>query len=64
MMSLFSFYTGFKSYKIFLAFYEFLGLAVYKLNYWGSKTTQVRKRPPKLQPMDQLLMTLMKLRLN
>ena len=62
--NLFSFYTGFKSYNIFLAFFEFLGPAVYKLNYWGSKTTQVRKNSTKLQPMDQLLMTLMKLRLN
>ena len=41
--NLFSFHTGFKSYNIFLAFFEFLGPAVYKLNYWGSKTTQVRK---------------------
>ena len=62
--NLFSFYTGFKSYNLFLAFFEFLGPAVYKLNYWGSKTTQVRKNSTKLQPMDQLLMTLMKLRLN
>ena len=33
---LFSFYTGFKSYVVFLAF--FLGPAVNKLNYWGSST--------------------------
>ncbi|KAL5499645.1 hypothetical protein EMCRGX_G011098 [Ephydatia muelleri] len=45
--NLFSFYTGFKSYNIFLAFFEFLGPAVYKLHYWGSKTTQVRKKPTK-----------------
>ena len=55
---LFSFYTGFKSYQIFLAFYEFL-------NYWGSKiTTHQRKKTTKLKPIDQHLMTLMKLRLN
>ena len=53
--NLFSFYTGFKSYNIFLAFFEFLGPAVYKLNYWGSKTTQVRKNSTKLQPMDRYL---------
>ena len=61
---LFSFYTGFKSYQIFLAFYEFLGPAVNMLNYWGSKkTTHQRKKATKLKPIDQLLMTLMKLRL-
>ena len=59
---LFSFYTGFKSYQIFLAFYEFLGSAVYMLNYWGSKkTAHQRKKTTKLKPIDQLLMTLMKL---
>ena len=58
--NLFSFYTGFKSYNIFLAFFEFLGPAVYKLNYWGSKTTQVRKTSAN----GPLLMTLMKLRLK
>ena len=31
------FYTGFKSYMIFNAFFEFLGPAVDKLNYWGCK---------------------------
>ena len=59
------FYTGFNSYKVFLAFYEFLGPAVEKLNYWGSKQNpRKRNRSTKLRPMDQLLMTLMKLRLN
>ena len=31
------FYTGFVSYALFLAFFEFLGPAVDHLNYWGSK---------------------------
>lgn len=31
------FYTGFVSFSIFLAFFEFLGPVVEKLNYWGSK---------------------------
>jgi len=31
------FYTGFITYHIFLAFFNFLGPVVHKLNYWGSK---------------------------
>ena len=31
------FYTGFITYQIFLAFFNFLGPVVHKLNYWGSK---------------------------
>ena len=51
--------------KFFLAFYEVLGPAVNMLNYWGSKkTTHQRKKTTKLKPIDQLLMSLMKLRLN
>ena len=62
---LFSFYTGFKSYVVFLAFFQFLGPAVNKLNYWGSSTKpRQRQCRTKLSPMDQLVMTLMKLRLN
>ena len=30
-------YTGFSSYVILLAFFEFLGPSVHRLNYWGSK---------------------------
>ena len=33
-----SFYTGFHSYMVFMAFFQFLGPAVNKLNYWGMKT--------------------------
>ena len=36
------FYTGFVSYTIFIAFFEFLGPVVNHLNYWGSKES-VRK---------------------
>ena len=31
------FYTGFVSYHIFLAFYQFLGPTVDNLVYWGNK---------------------------
>ena len=60
------FYTGFVSYKIYLAFFNFLGPAVDKLNYWGCKYPgpKKRQRVMKLSPMNQLFMTLVKLRLN
>ena len=58
-------YTGFPSYEIFLAFYEFLGPAVDELMYWGEKEfTRKRQRKRKLSSVDQLLLTLMKLKLN
>ena len=61
-----SFYTGFTSYMVFCAFYEFLGPAVDHLNYWGAKEVQQqrRSRPRKLNPKNQLFLTLVKLRLN
>ena len=60
-----SFYTGFNSYRIFLAFFQFLGPAVNKLHYWGTRDEpRKRQRSMKLSPMDQLLLTLVKLRLN
>ena len=31
------FYTGFISFAIYIAFFDFLGEVVYHLNYWGSK---------------------------
>ena len=62
---LISFYTGFRSYSVFLAFFNFLGPAVDKLTYWGRKSVQrQRHRSTKVSPMNQLLMTLMRLRLN
>ena len=59
-----AFYTGFKSYRVLLAFFQVLGPAVDKLNYWDKKGQTQQKRSNKLGPMDQLLMTLMKLKLN
>ena len=42
--SLISFYTGFQTYDLLLAFYEFLGLSVNKLTYWGSDSNKSDKR--------------------
>ena len=62
---LFRFYTGFISYSVFLAFFEFLGPVVEKLNYWGSKEGErQRQRTRKLDSKNQLFLTLVKLRLN
>lgn len=58
------FYTGFDSYETLLAFFEFLGDAVNKLNYWGTKPSKGKRRKMKLDPFNQLFMTLIKLRLN
>lgn len=63
--SLVCFYTGFPSYAVFLAFYEFLGPVVDHLNYWGaSEGSRVRNRTHKIDPINQLFLTLVKLRLN
>ena len=59
------FYTGFITYHIFLAFFNFLGPVVHKPNYWGSKQgSRVRIHQRKLDPENQLFMVLVKLRLN
>lgn len=59
------FYTGFTSFKIFMAFFEFLGPAKEHLNYWGEKAvTHQRNRIRKLDTKNQLFLTLVKLRLN
>ena len=60
------FYTGFPSYEVFLAVYEFLGPAVNKLHYWGTSKRTVRtgKRKLKLDPKNQFFLTLVRLRLN
>ena len=60
-----SFYTGFISYRVFSAFFEFLGPVVDNLNYWGDRE-RVRKknRPRKLSPKNQFFLTLVKLKLN
>ena len=63
---LFNFYTGFGSYELFKAFFdEFLGPVVSELNYWGSKQRAYQRHYDcKLNPMNQLFLTLVKLRLN
>ena len=59
------FYTGFVSFSIFIAFFEFLGPVVNHLNYWGSKECiRKRQRKRKLDPKNQLFLTLVKLKLN
>ena len=59
------FYTGFTSFRIFLAFFEFLGPAKEHLNYWGEKPgPRKRNRSRKLDTKNQLFLTLVKLRLN
>ena len=59
------FYTGFTSHMIFLTFFEFLGPVVHDVNYWGSKEGQCqRQHIRKLDPMNQLFLMLVKLKLN
>ena len=63
--SLIHFYTGFHTYSLLLAFFEFLGPSVHNLQYWGEKPKQrIRKRCTKLNPLNQLFLTLIKLRLG
>ena len=63
--SLVKFYTGFSSYDQLMHFYEFLGPAVNHLQYWGSKETQKKRhRKTKLDSLNQLFLTLIKLRSN
>ena len=65
------FYTGFPSYATLCSFYEYLGPAVNQLNYWGSDFNSDRpagtdKRGPsrKVQPIDELFITLYRLHCN
>ena len=64
--SLVRFYTGFISCEILLAFFDFLGPSVHKLRYWGEseRKTSRRKKKKKLDPLNQLFLTLIRLRLN
>ena len=63
--ALITLYTGFPSYEVLLSFFEFLGPAVNQLCYWGaSNKKRQRKRKQKLDPMNQLFMTLVKLKLD
>ena len=65
-----SFYTGFQSYAVFQAFYQFLLPAAENLNYYRSESAEVvkdkkdgRGRRMKMSLQDQLLLTLVRLRL-
>ena len=59
------FYTGFISYFVFVTFFEFLGPAVNNLRHWGSKGgVRLRQRARKLDPKNQIFLTLVKLKLN
>ena len=64
--SLIQFYTGFASYSLLLNFFEFLGPAMYKLNYWVDQTrkTSRRRKVKPLSPLNQFFLTLVKLKLN
>ena len=62
--NLIRFYTGFTSYDIFVAFFEFLGPSVTQLDYWGEKDVRTIRRSRKLDPINQLFLTLMKLKLD
>ena len=60
-----SFYTGFVSFMVFSALFEFLGPVFHNLTYWGSKErTTARNRRRKLDPKNQLFLLLVKLKLN
>lgn len=64
---LIKFYTGFDSYDTLMSFFGFLGDAVHNLQYWGSKPSSKsspKRRKHKLDPLNQLFLTLMKLRLD
>lgn len=59
------FYTGFVSYMVLNAFFEFLGPVVHELTYWGSKSEGCRKRlSMKVNPKNHFFLVLVKLRLN
>ena len=64
--SLVRFYTGFASYEILLLLVEFLGPAIHYLKYWGEseRKTSHRRKKKALDPLNQLFLTLVKLRLN
>ena len=59
-------YTGFVSYEVLLAYYEFLGPPVHQLHYWGKNIPSGKHKRLKLDPLtgNQLFLTLVKLRLN
>ena len=58
--ALITLYTGFPSYDVFMAFFRFLEPSVDQLHVWGK--TRVKRRT-KFDPLNQLFMTLVKLKL-
>ena len=62
--SLVSLYTGFPSYEVLTAFFDFLGPAAHNLHYHGSKSKGKRRRKTKLDPLNQFFLTLVKLKLD
>ena len=53
-------YTRFATYRVFVAFFSFLGPSFNELTYWGDKESAgVRKRQRKLSPLNQFFMTLL-----
>ena len=63
--SLVGLYTEFTSYEVLLAFFEFLGPAVNHIKYWGRSATSTATKPrTKLDPLNQLFLTLVKLWLD
>ena len=60
------FYTGFPSYDVLVAVFDFLGPSVNRLHYWGTSmsTRSTGKRRMKLDPRNQFFLTLIRLRLN
>ena len=63
--NLIRFYIGFVSYAVFLSFFNLLGPVVNELHYRGKKGGQgLRHRVRMLDPVNQLFLTLIKLKLN
>ena len=73
------FYTGFTSYKLLKACFDFLGPAVENLNYWGQvkdvesnndtfdgsdKSSQSKGRHRTLCPIDEFFLVMIRLRLG
>ena len=67
------FYTGFTSYKLFKACFDFLGPAAENLNYWGKgkdvetnndtldgsdKSSQSKERHRTLRPIDEFFLVI------
>ena len=50
--------------SLLVAFFEFLGPYVTQLDYWGEKDVRTIRRSRKLDPINQLFLTLMKLKLD